>query len=163
MLAIIGILTAIDIIEDYVDSTSLRHLSLDIAIAAAAFVTAIYLIARITHERQRSTSLEKEKKILEDIASDLKQKSKIFIEGLSVQIDKEFTLWGLTSAEREIALFILKGLSTTEIAEIRSASEKTVRHQLAAVYKKAQIKGRQELQAYFLEDLLAPTSNSSGA
>jgi putative tricarboxylic transport membrane protein len=69
-------------------------------------------------------------------------------------IAEEFDRWGLTAAEREIALFLLKGLRLKDIAESRGTSERTVRQQAQAIYKKAGLDGRFELAAYFIEDVI---------
>jgi DNA-binding NarL/FixJ family response regulator len=53
-----------------------------------------------------------------------------------------------------VALLLLKGLSFKEIAQVRNASERTVRQQALAVYAKSGLGGRAELAAFFLEDLL---------
>jgi DNA-binding NarL/FixJ family response regulator len=53
-------------------------------------------------------------------------------------------------------LLLLKGLSHREIGELRRTSEATVRQQALAVYRKAGLRGRTELSAFFLEDLLLP-------
>ena len=74
--------------------------------------------------------------------------------GIYVQSEKEFDSWGLSSAEREIALLMLKGLRLKEIASARGTSERTVRQQAQAVYKKAGLDGRADLAAYFIEDFL---------
>lgn len=74
--------------------------------------------------------------------------------GIYVQSEKEFDNWGLSSAEREIALLMLKGLRLKEIASARGTSERTVRQQAQAVYKKAGLDGRADLAAYFIEDFL---------
>jgi DNA-binding NarL/FixJ family response regulator len=42
-----------------------------------------------------------------------------------------------------------------EIAEIRNTQEKTVRQQATTIYKKSELSGRQELAAFFLEDILS--------
>jgi DNA-binding NarL/FixJ family response regulator len=57
-----------------------------------------------------------------------------------------------------VASLLLKGLSHKEIAEVRRVSEATARQQARAVYKKAGLSGRNELAAFFLEDLLLPRS-----
>ena len=80
------------------------------------------------------------------------------LRGLGAAIDAQFDRWGLSSAEREIALLLLKGLSHKEIAVVRQTSEKTVRQQSLAVYRKAGLSGRAELSAFFLEDLLLPVA-----
>ena len=53
----------------------------------------------------------------------------------------------------------LKGLRHKEIAELRQTSERTVRQQALAVYRKSGLNGRTDLAAFFLEDLLLPTAN----
>jgi DNA-binding CsgD family transcriptional regulator len=82
--------------------------------------------------------------------------SRALLEGLGTAIDAQFTRWNLTDAEREVALLLLKGLSTKEIAAVRAGSERTVREHARAIYSKAGLTGRAALSAFFLEDLLAP-------
>ncbi|HEV8692403.1 MAG TPA: LuxR C-terminal-related transcriptional regulator [Ideonella sp.] len=82
--------------------------------------------------------------------------SRLLLNGLGHAIDQQFRLWSLTDAEREVALLLLKGLSSKQIATVRNSSERTVREQARAVYAKAGLNGRAALSAYFLEDLLAP-------
>lgn len=81
-----------------------------------------------------------------------------FLRGLGAAIDAQFERWRLSVAEREVALLLLKGLAHKEIAEVRGTSEKTVRQQALALYRKAGLSGRAELSAFFLEDLLLPAS-----
>ena len=64
--------------------------------------------------------------------------------------------WSLTPAERDVALLQLKGLRHKEIADLRKTSERTVRQQALAVYRKSGLNGRNDLAAFFLEDLLLP-------
>ena len=45
-------------------------------------------------------------------------------------LEERFLEWGLTPAERDVALFAFKGLSTAEIAGMRNTSEGTVKAQL---------------------------------
>jgi putative tricarboxylic transport membrane protein len=82
-----------------------------------------------------------------------------FVNGLGDEIDKQFEKWGLTAAEREVALLILKGLRHKEIAVARNTTEGTVRQQALMVYKKAGLDGRTDLAAFFLEDLLPPRNS----
>jgi DNA-binding CsgD family transcriptional regulator len=88
-----------------------------------------------------------------------REQSRDLIQGLGVEIQKQFVRWGLTQAEAEIGLLILKGFSHQEIADFRQVSERTVREQARTLYRKAGLTGRSELSAFFLEDLLLPTSN----
>lgn len=153
----IGILTTIDVLEDLEDGTQLRHLSLDIGIAVVSFLCVLILGHRLWQNSQRIKRLEKERSLLKDLADRQELKSKAFIEDLSVVVDTHFEDWGFSLTEREIGLFLLKGLSIDEIANIRSAAPKTVRNQTSAIYKKSNMNSRQEFQAFFFEDLLQPT------
>ncbi len=75
-------------------------------------------------------------------------------EGITQHIQQVFEDWKLTQAERDIALLIIKGYSLDEIAKFRHKSERTVRDQAATIYRKAKVKNRVELTAYFIEDLI---------
>lgn len=69
-------------------------------------------------------------------------------------LDERFALWRLTTAERDVAMFALKGLSTAEIAVLRATSEGTVKAQTAAIYRKAGVNGRGQLLSLFIDDLM---------
>ena len=73
-------------------------------------------------------------------------------------LERKFDNWRLTGSEREIALLLIKGLTVNEIADIRGARPGTIKSQSNAVYRKAGIRNRSELAAYFIEDLLAGQS-----
>ena len=69
-------------------------------------------------------------------------------------LDELFSSWGLSPAERDVAIFLVKGLGFKEIAEAREAKEGTVKAQANAIYRKAEVAGRHELVALFLDELL---------
>ena len=70
-------------------------------------------------------------------------------------VEAQFDHWALTPAEREVALFALKGLDAAEIATLRGAASGTVRAQLTRIYAKSGVSNRAQLAAFFVEDLLA--------
>lgn len=69
-------------------------------------------------------------------------------------LQERFAEWGLTPSERDVALFAIKGMSTAEIAALRSTSEGTVKAQTNAIYRKAGVSGRSQLLSLFIEDLM---------
>lgn len=71
-----------------------------------------------------------------------------------VLLRKRFSDWSLTPAERDVALFVIKGLARSEIARLRNAAEGTVKAQCNAVYRKAGVAGRFQLLRLFVEDLM---------
>lgn len=73
-------------------------------------------------------------------------------------MEERFAEWALTEAERDVALFTLKGFSNTEIATLRGRSEGTIKAQGNAIYRKAGVGGRAQLLGLFVEDLMAGIS-----
>ena len=69
-------------------------------------------------------------------------------------LEERFADWGLTAAERDVALFVIKGMSTAEIAQLRATSEGTVKAQTNAIYRKAGVSGRPQLLSLFIDDLM---------
>ncbi|NNF92563.1 MAG: helix-turn-helix transcriptional regulator, partial [Boseongicola sp.] len=73
--------------------------------------------------------------------------------------------WALTPAERDVALFAIKGFSTQDIADLRGVSEGTIKAQTNAIYRKAGVSGRPQLLSLFIDDLVEdePGNHSSQA
>lgn len=80
----------------------------------------------------------------------LRLASGAFLELMSERFDD----WRLTPAERDVALFAIKGMSTVEIAALRGVSEGTVKAQTNAIYRKAGVSGRPQLLSLFIDDLM---------
>lgn len=74
-------------------------------------------------------------------------------------VSERFDEWGLTPAERDVALFALKGLSIAEIARLRDTSEGTVKAQTAAIYRKAGVTSKAQFFSLFIDDLLSDGLN----
>lgn len=69
-------------------------------------------------------------------------------------LQEKFAEWGLTASEKDVALFAIKGMSTADIAGLRSTSEGTVKAQTNAIYRKAGVSGRSQLLSLFIDDLM---------
>jgi DNA-binding CsgD family transcriptional regulator len=70
-------------------------------------------------------------------------------------IAERFETWGLSKAEQDVAMFLIKGSSTAEIAQMRMTSEGTIKAQNAAIYRKAGVTGKTQLLSLFIEELFA--------
>ena len=68
-------------------------------------------------------------------------------------IDGYFEQWGLSEAEKNIALLIIKGMIISEIAEIRQTKQSTIKTQSSAIYKKAGVSSRAQLVSSLIEEL----------
>jgi DNA-binding CsgD family transcriptional regulator len=73
-------------------------------------------------------------------------------------LEEHFDTWGLTPAERDVAWFAVKGLSTQDIARMRNTSEGTVKAQSNAIYRKAGVSGRYQLLSLFVDELMTGAS-----
>lgn len=69
-------------------------------------------------------------------------------------IDGYFEQWELSEAEKDIALFTIKGMTISEIAEIRQTKQSTIKTQSSAIYKKAGVSSRSQLVSLLIEELL---------
>jgi DNA-binding CsgD family transcriptional regulator len=167
ILTIVAALIAIDIVSDLLEHTDLAHVFLELIVALIAVGGIVYYARLALRERDHRRALsvelvraEGEQRRLRAEADAWRKEARDAVNGLSDAIDRQFVRWGLTNAEREVALLLLKGLSHKEAANARGTSERTVRQQSLTIYKKAGVTGRAELSAFFLEDLLAPRTES---
>ena len=68
-------------------------------------------------------------------------------------VEHQFSNWKLTPAEFDVAMFLFKGFGPSEIAKLRGTSEGTVKAQLSAVYRKANVQNRAELLVSIIDSL----------
>ena len=146
-----------DYAEDF--SEGARHIDLLFDTLLNAFVIGTLLY--IWHKRPRVTQSRNQhlEQVLKRSNENLKawqNKASALLRGLGEKIDEQFNEWKLSKAEKEVALLLIKGLSTKELAKYRGTSEKTIRQQASQIYAKAHLDNRAELSAFFLEDLLLP-------
>ena len=70
-------------------------------------------------------------------------------------INAHFEDWGLTPAEQDVATFLVKGLSTSEIAELRGTAEGTVKAHLHGIFRKSGTRNRTEVLSVLIDGLMA--------
>ena len=140
------------------DMSALDMLIAVIEILPIVLVSAglVLLFRVVSQQRQEQLTLLRDLEIARLQGQRWRAESRALLNGLGEAIEVQFSRWNFTDAEREVALLLLKGLSTKEIAAVRATSERTIRAQAASLYSKAGLSGRAALSAFFLEDLLAP-------
>lgn len=158
-LAIVLIATAADFFEDVEEGSSVLALAADFIFNAFVAGTLIYIwVQRPRAIKSRNRHLEQVARHSDEDLKRWKSKASSLLEGLGSKIDEQFDYWALSKAEKEVALLLVKGVSLKELAAYRGTSEKTVRQQASSIYAKAGLDSRAELAAFFLEDLLLPSS-----
>ncbi len=78
-------------------------------------------------------------------------------------VQDQFRAWSFTPSERDVAMFMLKGLSNQEIASLRSTSEGTIKSQTTAIFRKSGASGRAQFLSLFVEELLAKAERDESA
>lgn len=157
ILAMIGTFMVIDLsLERARCPEEARHQVVEGAAALLALGGAVHVAWVVRRNRREIQVLAGDLEAARAEAGRWREEAAGLLRGLSEAIDHQLGRWELTEAEREVALLLIKGLSTREIAGLRSTREATVRQQAQGVYRKAGLQGRAELAAFFLEDLLAP-------
>jgi DNA-binding CsgD family transcriptional regulator len=154
LFGVVVVLIGWDLYVDYGEGASVWHLAVEFFV----FLVAVSGIVLMWRQLDRTRSDLVEAKIE---AEQWKKDSSELIQGLGTAIENQFKRWNLTEAEAQVGLFLLKGLSLKEIATLRQTSERTVREQARALYRKSGLSGRSSLSAFFLEDLLLPRTDKS--
>jgi len=152
---------AADLLTDVAHGATLGHLTVEILgmLVGLVGLAAMWRLLRASLRRNRDLEVA-----LDGTRTDLRKwrgEAQELLRGLGAAIDHQFERWGLSPAEREVGLLLLKGLSLKEAAAARRTSERTVRQQALAVYRKAGLSGRAELAAFFLQDLLLPRGGAA--
>ena len=158
LFALIAGLVGIDLVADSLSGTAPSHLLTEAGVMALALTGAAALWRQLRSARLRADQLSIDLEAARQEAERFRAEAREALRGLGEAIDRQFVRWELTTAEREVGLLMLKGLSHREIAAARSTSETTIRQQALAIYRKSGLRNRSELSAFFLEDLLLPVS-----
>ena len=145
----VALLIAWDLVFDYGDGASIAHIAVESVLLLIA-LSGTALMWRQLRSTRRDLA------VAIDDADQWRRESRELLRGLAAAIENQFDRWQLTKAEAEVGLLMLKGLSHKEIALVRDTSERTIREQARAVYRKSGLSGKSALSAYFLEDLLFP-------
>jgi DNA-binding NarL/FixJ family response regulator len=151
LFAIIALLIGWDLVADYQESVNYGHMAIEVCVMSVAASGTILLWLQL-----RRAQSDLARALVEN--EHWCRENRELLQGLGAAIHTQFEAWRLTGAEAEIGLLILKGLSHKEIAQVRQTSERTIREQARALYRKSGLSGRAELSAFFLEDLLLPRS-----
>ncbi len=152
----IALLIAADLTSDYRAGHGPFHLGLESMAGLLALVGVALFALHAWSLHEAADDLGRGLEVAESEARRWQAEAHQALEGLGAAIDREFGKWGLSEAEREIALMLLKGLSHKEVAAQRQTCEGTVRQQALSIYRKAGLGGRSNLAAFFLEGVALP-------
>ena len=121
-------------------------------ITGAGGVVLLLNLLRLQHKEK--LALLKELEVARVEGASWRSRVQSHMAGIGAEIEQQFGSWGLTEAEQEVGLLLIKGLTHKDIAALRGTAETTVRQQARAIYLKSGLPGKAAFSAYFLEDLL---------
>ncbi|MBL8739081.1 MAG: response regulator transcription factor [Planctomycetes bacterium] len=163
LFGLVALLAIGDLLADSDGGSSLGHLVTEGAIVVAGGFGIVAAARHIRRLRTAESQALAEVRSLDERLAAIRIQAERWLretrelrQGLGLAIDRQLDAWALTRAEKEIALLLLKGLSHKQVAAARSVGEATVRQQARAIYQKANVEGRHDLAAFFLEGMLAP-------
>jgi DNA-binding NarL/FixJ family response regulator len=144
----------LDIFFDLKEGVPLFHIWHEVALFVLAIGAIVWQIKVIMNQNVHISTLNAELLETKKSYQDWKVKAQSSSQELGRLIESQFKIWHLSDSEKDVALLLIKGFSMKEIADVRKTHEKTVRQQATNIYKKSGLSGRQELAAFFLEDML---------
>lgn len=74
-------------------------------------------------------------------------------------LHRRFADWGLSPAERDVALLTVRGLKIADIARLRKSQQGTIKSQLSMIFRKSGVSNRTEFVASFIDELLDLSAN----
>ena len=149
-------LLLVDLLGELAEGTSVFHAVVEGSAIGAGGIAVVTIVRRMRALVREAQALRERLATSNAEAARWAAETRKLIDGLADAIDAQLERWHLSGAEKDIALLLLKGLEHKEIAALRGVSETTVRQQARSLYRKADLAGRHELAAFFLEDLLGP-------
>ena len=140
-----------DVIEDFREDGHLDnpHLLLEAVAAVALVAGVVFLMIELRGLLSRMSDMQTGLDIAQGHLADI--------------IETFFDEWGLTKAERDVGIMILKGLDNDSIAQVRKTAAGTVRAQATSIYSKSGTDGRAQFISLLIEELLADNQHLGSA
>ena len=138
---------ATDLLEEGGGARIDAHLAIEM-IATISLLAAIWFEARILQDLlARKAALEQS---LNNASAEVH----------AVIVD-QLAEWQLSPAEADIAMLLVKGLGTQDIADIRGSAEGTIKAHFNAIFRKAGVHSRAELLSVLIDRLLGERLDSA--
>ncbi len=144
-----------DIFIDIKERIPFAHIWHELFLLSLSLMALIWQIIVISHNKKHIAQLDKALLEGKESWQQFHQKNLTHAQAIRDSIDQQFVDWHLSVGEKDVALLLIKGFAMKEIANLRQTQEKTVRQQASNIYRKSGLSGRQELSAFFLEDILS--------
>lgn len=129
-----------DLFVDIRAKEGIWHIGLQLLMSTVLFAQLLFVFANLLIVRTRIRGLA--------------QSIQLFKTRTRAVIENQFRAWRLSGAERKVAFYILRGYDFGQIADFLNKTERTVRTQAMAIYKKTGFRNRAEFSGFFVETIL---------
>jgi len=146
--------SGLDLLTDLSQGATLRHISREALVMVIAIAAIAWILVGLRQQTRQIETLKLELAEAQRLSNAPSEPVLAARRQLSAVVTQQFQDWVLTQSEQEVGWLLIKGLSLKEIAHLRETSEKTVRQQASAIYKKSALPGRHAFSAWFIEELL---------
>lgn len=134
-----------DVLRDLADEGGIANLDLHLGVEMIATLS---LFAAILLEARLVARILRRKRHLEaSLATASAEVHEVIL--------AQFGEWSLSPAEADVAMFLVKGLGTQAIADLRGSAEGTIKAHFNAIFRKAGVHSRAELLSVLIDRLLA--------
>lgn len=147
-----GLIT-VDVAIELKHKLSFEHIIVELLIFLTSLTGMVSLVYKFQIERKEKHDLLDRLNIVNKEMDDWKAKVAKVSKDFFAAIDEQMEKWGLSKSEKDIAVLLVKGMSTKDIAELRGVTEKTIRTHATSIYRKSNLNTRYELASYFIEGL----------
>lgn len=147
---------AVEILTEFANGERLTEMADDLLRFSLSAVLIVILIQERLEQRRELAQLRGQLQKAKGQLARIDSQTVGIASQYRAVMQKQFDAWRLSKSEQDVVIGMLKGLSFREIAELRGTREKTVRQQASTVYRKAGVGSRNELNAWFFEDMLEP-------
>ena len=148
--------SSFEIISEFLAGETLSEMTDDLSRFALSAIVLFVFLYEYQSQQTALRELQQQLNSFKGRLSNVEPKTVKIASEYRAAMQRQFDAWQLTESEQDVVILMLKGLSFREIAQLRETREKTVRQQASSVYSKAKVSSRNELAAWFFEDLLEP-------
>ncbi len=152
--AVIAVIAGADAVADMQLGLPPWNIATDLVITTGALIAGGIYSWRWAVLRRHTSALSNRLTAARADADHWRAEAASVLPALGSAMRRQFERWGLTHDEQQVAVMLLNGLSSKEIAEARHGTVDAARQLTLSIYRKGGFGGRAALSAFFLQDLL---------
>lgn len=139
----------LDVVTDVV-----KHVAGSTPYALAELVHLIFEILAVIGLGYASATLRAYLRLLQSQATSSQETIHMLRGNFDEVLRNKFEEWRLTTAERDVTLLIIRGLSVAEISSARNTAQGTIKAQSTSIFRKIGVGSKTELMSLIIDEFL---------